>query len=324
MSVTRKNILSDTAVRDAYIRGVTLLKQENSGSTTTAFGIPGPARQVSTYDLFVIWHHQAMNQPTPPGNTGGRNAAHGGPVFPPWHRVMLLLLEANLQRVLADVNFGLPYWDWATDGNLSTASQPTATIWNASNLGGSGFPVTTGPFAFVASDPNSWRVRIENSPSNSLRSVNRGLRRNLAAPSPSGVPTLPNSAAATASLAITTYDSSNWDTSSSGFRNRLEGWDNPAGGPGLHNRVHVWIGGDMGISTSPNDPAFYLNHCNVDRLWEGWLTRNGRAYVPDMTAGSMLKGHRINDSIASPLSSTIATPGGVLNVSANYVYDTVP
>ena len=150
MSVIRKNILTDTAARNAFIQGVMLLKQENSGSTTATFGIPGPSRPVSTYDLFVVWHHQAMNQDTPPGNTVGRNAAHGGPIFPPWHRVMLLLLEANLQRVLGDATFGLPYWDWAADGDLPTASQPGATIWGTSYLGGSGNPVTTGPFAYNA------------------------------------------------------------------------------------------------------------------------------------------------------------------------------
>src|SRR5829696_1697483 len=44
----------------------------------------------------------------------------------------------------------------------------------------------------------------------------------------------------------------------------------------MHNQVHVWIGGDMGPATSPNDPVFYLNHCNVDRIWEAWLVNQGR------------------------------------------------
>ena len=80
----------------------------------------------------------------------------------------------------------------------------------------------------------------------------------------------------------------------------------------------------MSPSTSPNDPVFYLNHCNEDRIWEGWLTRNGRVYLPGATASATLRGHRINDPIASPVSPTIATPGEVLNVSANYVYDALP
>ena len=31
----------------------------------------------------------------------------------------------------------------------------------------------------------------------------------------------------------------------------------------------------MAPATSPNDPVFYLNHCNVDRIWEAWLVNQG-------------------------------------------------
>jgi tyrosinase len=55
---------------------------------------------VSTYDLFVWWHHRAMDTFTPP-TQGDRNAAHRGPVFLPWHRLMLVLLELQLQGSVA-------------------------------------------------------------------------------------------------------------------------------------------------------------------------------------------------------------------------------
>ncbi|MGH8653122.1 MAG: tyrosinase family protein [Gammaproteobacteria bacterium] len=69
------------------------------------------------------------------------------------------------------------------------------------------------------------------------------------------------------------YDIAPWGVTSGGFRNLLEGWQNNARitPPSLHNRVHVFVGGDMSPSTSPNDPVFYLNHCNVDRIWEAWM-----------------------------------------------------
>ena len=79
----------------------------------------------------------------------------------------------------------------------------------------------------------------------------------------------------------------------------------------------------MEPSSSPNDPVFYLNHCNVDRIWESWLTTHGRTYLPDMSAGTALKGHRIDDAIASPLGSG-GTPRTVLDVSQNYSYDVLP
>jgi tyrosinase len=63
------------------------------------------------------------------------------------------------------------------------------------------------------------------------------------------------------------------------MRNLVEGWQpNP---PAMHNRVHVWVGGDMSPASSPNDPVFFLNHCNVDRLWADWQQNHGNAsYLP--------------------------------------------
>ncbi|HSL06643.1 MAG TPA: hypothetical protein VK887_01550, partial [Pseudonocardiaceae bacterium] len=66
MAAVRVNILSDDTARDQYIQGVKLLKREFLGVTTQDLGIPGPAIQVSTYDLFVAWHHIAMFTFTPP------------------------------------------------------------------------------------------------------------------------------------------------------------------------------------------------------------------------------------------------------------------
>jgi tyrosinase len=44
-----------------------------------------------------------------------------------------------------------------------------------------------------------------------------------------------------------------------------------------HNPVHGRVGGDMADFQSPLDPLFWIHHCNVDRLWEVWLGRPGRA-----------------------------------------------
>ncbi len=322
MAVTRGNILTNNAVRDQYVRGVKLLKAEDSGSFTSDFGIPGPSQPVSTYDLFVIWHHRAMMTLTPPGNPLGRNAAHRGPVFCPWHRVMLMVLERNLQRVLADPTFGLPYWDWGTDGNGTRPQQIASAVWGPNCMGGSGSPVGTGPFAFNASNPNSWRVKIVGTSTAAVVATDRGLRRSLGV----DIGTLPTTKHVTNALGLAIFDGSPWSTGSGGFRNRLEGWsaDSGARPPWAHNRVHVWIGGDMSPSTSPNDPVFYLNHCNVDRIWEKWLGSHGRTYVPDQTAPASLAGHRIDDPIVSPIGGGNLTPRQVLNVSAIYTYDVLP
>jgi tyrosinase len=317
MSVTRRNILQDATVLQKYCDGVNKLKNEFTGPTTQDLGIAGPAQQVSTYDLFVVWHVNAMMTLTPgQNNPEGRNAAHRGPVFLPWHRFMLRQLELNLQRLLGDQNFGLPYWDWAADGEGSPQDQLNSALWKPEGIGGSGAPVTTGPFVFDPNDNASFRVRIDTDSNGDLEQTNRGLERNLG----NDVDTLPAKVATAAVLQLTPYDQAPWTVSSSGFRNQLEGWIGDDGA-GLHNRVHVWVGGDMSPASSPNDPVFFLNHCNVDRIWEAWMQQHGRVYVPAQTAPKSLAGHRINDELSS-LISPPTTAADVLDV-ADYVYDSL-
>ncbi len=321
----RENILNSVVARDKYIKGIKLLKNEFPGPTTQDLGIDGPTQRVSTYDLFVVWHHVAMTTFTP-STQSDRNAAHRGPVFLPWHRFMLLQLEMNLQRVLGnDTTFGLPYWDWAQDGELSLVRQRTAAIWASNCMGGSGTPVTTGPFVFDPANSKSWRVRLTASVNGQLIQVNRGLRRQLGTSTTNRLPTKTHTATA---LDQTTYDAAPWSVNSVGFRNLVEGWQNTLQirPPGLHNRVHVFVGGDMLISTSPNDPVFYLNHCNVDRIWESWMrsppTGHGRIYVPLQSESSNLKGHRLNDTLNSLLSGS-TTPAEMLDVKQLYTYDSL-
>jgi len=44
---------------------------------------------------------------------------------------------------------------------------------------------------------------------------------------------------------------------------------------GIHNGVHVWVGGTMSfIATAPADPIFWLHHANIDRIWDMWQGDN--------------------------------------------------
>jgi len=87
--------------------------------------------------------------------------------------------------------------------------------------------------------------------------------------------------------------------------------------------VHVWVGGDMGASTSPNDPVFYLNHAHVDRIWAAWQRRNPTsAHLPRQNDTTAPVGHRASDRVFSifPTPPTIAQ---LQDVSAIYSYDTL-
>jgi tyrosinase len=327
MAVTRSNIMTNAVARQKFCAGVNLLKQDfAAGITTGTLGFDGTAFPVSTYDQFVVWHFVAMNTPTPDdsSNPRGRNAAHRGSVFLPWHRFMLLIFERHLQRVLQDPTFGLPYWSWASDGDLDPPEQTSSALWTDTGIGGDG-SVSTGPFAYDPSQPQNFRLHFYQD----LRTgqfvydaAGRALFRQLG--SAMSLPT--TSEVADVLKTQHSYDSSDWDSSSSGFRNVLEGWSYspPTAGSGLHNRVHVWIGGDMGPGTSPNDPAFYLNHCNVDRIWEAWMHTYGRRYEPGSTIPDGPEGHRLHDTIHSLITTATTTPEQMLDVGSLYSYDTLP
>lgn len=314
----RHNILNDAAARDSFIQAVRALDQEFPGTTTQDLGIAGRSTRLSLWDLFTLWHYYTMNRATPAGSD--RNAAHRGPVFLPWHRWMLLLLELHMQRVLDDPDFGLPYWDWAADGDLPEEEQTASDLWSDDILGGSEFPIGPGPFTFDPDDPTTFRIRVwENPQTGRLQATDRSLWRQLAG----DIPTLPTTAQVNDALDLVTYDRSPFNVSSGGFRNRVEGWTG-AFGPGLHNRVHVWVGGDMGPGTSPNDPVFYLNHCNVDRIWEAWMERNGRVYRPEDDEPEELFRHRLSDPLVSMLTNFEPRVADMLDVSGFYTYDELP
>lgn len=311
MAVVRHNVAVDKVARDNYIDGVPLLKQEHPGIATADFGIPGPAVELSTYDAFVAWHYVAMAIKFTPPTQRDRNAAHAGPAFLPWHRFMLALFEAHLQRVLNDDSVSLPYWDWAADGDIDPDEQRTAPIWAEDAMGGDGTPVASGPFGGTS----SWRVRIESDPDAGFRAVNRGLNRQF-----NRQRGLPRRSELASVLQLTPYDNPPWDRNSPSFRNALEGWTDR---PQFHNLVHVWVGGDMAYATSPNDPVFFLHHCNVDRIWESWMQIHGRVYMPDDRAPDDLLGHRLGDDLFAYLSDPGMQVRDTLEVDDLYAYDSL-
>lgn len=121
------------------------------------------------------------------------------------------------------------------------------------------------------------------------------------------------------------------------FRNYAEGFPRPdAPAPPApqppherHNRVHIWVGGSMSAGTSPNDPIFFLHHCNVDRLWALWQFRHpGQNYPKDVlkVGVSGRRPHGLEDPMPPwTTGSEIKRPREMLNHTAlGYTYDTDP
>jgi tyrosinase len=50
---------------------------------------------------------------------------------------------------------------------------------------------------------------------------------------------------------------------------------------GIHDGIHGWVGGDMGvIATSAFDPIFWAHHCMIDRVWYLWQLKHGVNNIP--------------------------------------------
>jgi tyrosinase len=293
--IIRKNVTALTpSERARYVRGVKALKASGR------------------YRWYVTAHVAAF--------TNVPMQAHMRSTFLPWHRQFLLQFEQDLQQVLDDATFALPYWDWSSD--QATLTDPgAASVWQPDFMGGNGQPVSAGPFV-----PSEWQTDIYRSPQTGKPELWRRF------PQPPTALPLPTWQSVSDCLSISDYDSPKWDTavpSPTSFRNTLEGWVPPSPAGGLHNLVHAWVGGlsapagTMATRPSPDDPVFWLHHANVDRLWTAWQSRNGssQSYLPETGGGP---GINLNDPLA-PWNSgdTVVTSADMLDhIKLGYRYDT--
>jgi len=64
--------------------------------------------------------------------------------------------------------------------------------------------------------------------------------------------------------------------------------------PGVHGTGHFTIGGDPGpdLYVSPGDPAFWLHHAMVDRVWAVWQAQDLEARTAVVAGGTIMR----NDS----------------------------
>jgi hypothetical protein len=292
MGCRKNQATMSSTERTAFVNAVLALK-------TT---VPSQMGLGNRYDDYVRIHMDSM--------AAGAGWAHRGPAFGPWHRELLRRFERDLQAV--DPSVSLPYWDWTVNNSADPAAP--GSPWTADFMGGDGDPgddakVTAGPFR-----AGNWHVGL----------VEGGggpdyLQRDLAG---ALAPTLPTPANVTGCLAETPYDAAPWDRFvNPSFRDRLEGWH---GAGSVHNRVHLWVGGSMLPSSSPNDPIFFLHHCNVDRLWAQWQREHPlEPYVPAAGTAGAPAGHRLTDPM-QPWGGAATVASTLDHHAMGYWYDTDP
>jgi tyrosinase len=95
----------------------------------------------------------------------------------------------------------------------------------------------------------------------------------------------PQASLPTAAEVADLLDDSDWAS----FSDRVED---------MHDRVHVWVGGDMGdVTTAAFDPLFWAHHTQIDRLWYLWHVRHGINRIsPDLLNLSLVPfGKQVRD-----------------------------
>ena len=241
---------------------------------------------VTNYDLYTWMHYYAARDTISPDGKKESDIdfAHDGQGFPSWHRLYLLTWERNLQEIGNDEEFALPFWDWT--GN---PTQCDPAICSEGLLG-----VTNQITGIVRGKYlDDWYVLCTNKQTSDLTKpcypniTRAGLKRDTDDEKEKKVKeqgytmTFPTKTDVNFALRFETFDLPPYNKESScNFRNILEGYVSTKTGfrlpnvHGLHNRVHIVVGGEMGdVPSASNDPIFPLHHAFVDRIYEKWLRK---------------------------------------------------
>lgn len=268
----RKNAITlSDAERKQYIDAVLAMKKSGA------------------YDYYVKIHLESMDKSGADMNMW----AHQRPAFLPWHRKLILDFEDDLRaadmklRGVATTDLALPYWEWVFTRS-ATPSIFWGTIWKDDFMGPDGDSSNDNKVSSgVCADP-AWKCVYNAAVSPVLKAyVQRTLGRGGKPP----IDSLPKFDQYFATQQVATYDVVKWNTAAgipsplqdkfagvTSYRNCNEGWITWRDGtysefPTMHNRVHEWVGGSMSPLSSPNDPVFFLHHCNIDRMFADWWNR---------------------------------------------------
>ncbi|KAH6632490.1 tyrosinase-like protein [Chaetomium tenue] len=273
--------------RLAYVNAVKCLQSKPPRTPESV--APGAK---SRFDDFVVTHIQQTL------------AIHYSGVFQPWHRWFVHQYEKALRDECGYTGYQ-PYWDWAKYASAPQDSplfngDPTSLGGNGEYIphdgpiivppagvgggnislpaGEGGGLVKTGPFAdmVVNLGPVGGLADTAPGPMGGLGHNPRGLKRDLG-----GAMNMRYANYSTVLQLLTRPDVDQFRIVSEGVPYTIE--------IGPHGGIHYTIGGDPGgdLFTSPGDPAFWVHHGQMDRVWTMWQALGaGPARYTDLGSGS--------------------------------------
>ena len=243
---------------------------------------------------------------------GTYQMAHRSPAFLPWHRVFLRLFEKDLQ--FADKQRGkdgkitLPYWNWIHDTDWDETSK--SSVWHKENFGGFIDTLEGTITGDHFSPASTWKLfdtarTLLTGTDGELRRRRKDHRTSTAADTDAEFPTV-QTAKPVVNNALYIDETTIGGGGGGGGGNGTGGNSQFAGAfeHELHDVVHQVVGGVSRASRatggqmsnallSPQDPIFWLFHCNVDRIWSRWQWFYDKAL--QYPRFGMLPGRRRND-----------------------------
>ncbi|XP_052818780.1 putative tyrosinase-like protein tyr-3 [Mya arenaria] len=175
------------------------------------------------------------------GRVHGQNIPlkHRGRAFLPWHRMLVVAFEEEMRKINPDVS--LPYWDYTMDYYIPSPDQ--SVVWSHCFFGNGDGPISSGPFA-------GW-----------FGGYNIEIQRHIANADSRCPPRLINKDDIKGLMDFCHYQDITTGTE--------KYFSKPFNLEVLHDGVHDWLGGDLGVvKYSAFDPVFWMHHAFIDYIWE--------------------------------------------------------